>query len=96
MTAGSGLGAAGAAEHISDQALAGVDLDHRVGRGDGGVHRLVVGERGHVGGNDLLRDQGTCAVVQQDVALLVAEGRQRRSGRAVPSFRARQNLLTLS
>ena len=67
-------------QHVRDPVSIMVDLDHRVGGGDRGVHRAVVGQGGHVGGDDLLRDQRPGGVVQQDVALLNPEGGQRNGG----------------
>ena len=56
------------------------DDGDRVGRGDGHPHRPVIGQRRHAVGDGLLADQRPGGVVEQDVALVVAQLGDRAPG----------------
>ena len=72
-----------------------VDLDHGVARADRGDHRAVVGQRGHVRGQDRLGHQRPGRVVDQDVGLLRAQGGQGGGGAVVAGAAAGDDLADL-
>ena len=82
-------------QHVSNAVSLGLHLDHGVCGGDCGIDRLVSLQCLDIGGNDRLRNQWTYGVMEQDIALLIAECGQRARRSLVPSLGTFQDLSDL-
>src|SRR5215211_1383977 len=82
-------------KYIGDSVVAGRHPNHRVGGWDRGINRGVGLQGLHVGGDYGLGHQRPYGVMQQDVAVLIAERGEGGSGCVVPGFGSLQDLADL-